>query len=369
MIRRIRTLVLGLGLMTSMLAGAPAALALSCGDTVTANTTLTGNLSCSGTALVIGADSIVIDLGGYTLSGDGTGSGVFDGSGHSGFTIRNGRIANFKFGVYLVGPATGVVFRTVEDLRIRNNTDAGIRLEDAREVIVQRVRVSRNGTPANSTGEGLDIIRSLSLQVRDSVFFNNLQNGVRVNQGAEVVLIGNVMRDNAVAGIDYANAVDSFAKDNRIVRNPAGVFFSDSSGHTLVTNSIRHNGVGVIVTNPPSGISRLNRFEGNSIARNGAGMIFEDPATNDTVVIHNAIRRNTADGVLVVDGKVVFEDNRAAFNGGSGLALLGGTQDVNGNVAVNNVGWGIFVGGATVTGASNVAAGNGAGNCNQPGLC
>lgn len=355
--------------MGGLLAGVPAASALACGDTLMADTTLTGSLSCSGTAFVIGADGIVIDLGGNTITGDGTGSGMFDGSGHSGFTIRNGRIQNFEFGVYLVGPATGVAFRTIEDLRIRNNTDAGIRLEDAREVIVQRVRVSGNGTPAKSTGEGLDIIRSLSLQVRDSVFFNNLQNGVRLNQGEEVVLIGNVMRDNAVAGIDYAGAVDSFAKDNRIVRNSAGAFFSDSSGHTLVTNSIRHNGVGVIVTNPPAGLSRLNRFEGNTFARNGAGMVFEDPATNDTTVVANLIRRSGGDGVRVLDGKIVFEDNRAARNGGSGLALLGGVQDVNGNVAVNNSGWGIFVGGATVTGASNVAAGNGAGNCNQPGLC
>ncbi|MCP3973521.1 MAG: hypothetical protein GY720_03395 [bacterium] len=369
MTRRIRTLVLGIALLASMLAGAPAASALSCGDTVTTNTTLAGNLSCSGTALVIGADGIIIDLGGFSISGDGTGSGIFDGAGHSGFTVRNGRIRNFEFGVYLVGPATGVAFRTIEDLRIRDNTDAGIRLENAREVIVQRVRVWRNGTAANSTGEGLDIIGSLSLQVRDSVFFNNLQNGVRVNQGEEVILIGNVMRDNAVAGIDYANATDSFAKDNRIVRNQAGVFFSDSSGHTLVTNSIRHNTVGVIVTNPPAGISRLNRFEGNGISRNGEGMLFEDPATNDTIVVGNTIRRNGADGIRVLDGKVVFEDNRAAANGGSGLALLGGVQDVNGNVAVSNVGWGIFVGAATVTGASNVATGNGAGDCNQPGLC
>lgn len=369
MTRKIRTLVLGVSLLASMLAGAPAASALSCGDTLTTSTTLTGNLSCSGTALVIGADGIILDLGGFTISGDGTGSGVFDGAGHGGFTVRNGRILNFEFGVYLIGPSTGVAFRTIEDLRIRSNTDAGIRLEDAREVIVQRVRVSRNGTPANSTGEGLDIIRSLSLQVRDSVFFKNSQNGVRLSVGEEVVLIGNVMRDNAVAGIDYANAVDSFARDNRIVRNEAGVFLSDSSGHTLVTNSIRRNTIGVIVANPPVGRSRLNRFEGNGISRNGEGMKFEDPATNDTMVVANVIKRNVADGIRLLEGKIVLEDNRAVANGGSGVALLGGTQDVNGNVAVNNVGWGIFVSGATVTGASNVASGNGAGNCNQPGLC
>ena len=370
MTNRIRATLVAVGLLAGLLTGAPAASAATCGDVLVANTTLTSNLACSGTAFVIGAGGIVLDLNGYTLTGDGTGSGVEQTGAIGGFTIRNGRIQNFEWGVNLNGTVGGPAFATIEDLRIRDNTDAGIRLESAREVIVQRVRVSGNGTPANATGEGLDIIGGISNRVLDSVFFKNLQNGIRLNMAEETTVIGNTMRDNAVAGIDYADAVDSLARDNRIVRNDVGVCFSNSSGHNVETNKIRYNGAGVLVTNPPAGVSRLNNFSDNSIARNGVGMLFEDPGTFDTDVVANRINWNSGSGVVVIDGKVVIEDNRAARNGGSGMALLGGTQEVTANTTVNNTGWGIFVGaGSTTLGSGNFSNLNGAGNCNQPGLC
>lgn len=368
--RRLRSLVVGLGLFTAMLAGVPAASAASCGDVLTANTTLAADLTCSGTAFFIGAPGIVLDLDGHTLTGDGSGAGVFEGAGLGGFTVRNGTIENFEFGIHIANNVGGVAFRTVEDLRIRNNTDAGIRLEGTREVIVQRVRVFGNGTAANATGEGLDLIASLSLQVHDSVFFKNLQNGVRVNQSEEVVMIDNVMRDNGVAGIDYADAVDSLARGNRIVRNGVGVFLSNSSGHNVAENKIRDNAdFGVLVAKPPTGESRLNNFTDNTIARNGEGMLFEDANTNDTQVVSNRVRRNVGNGILVTGGDMIIDDNSIARNGASGVALLGGTEDVANNVTILNGEWGIFVGGATVTGSGNLALFNLAGDCNQAGLC
>jgi len=367
---RIRATVVGIGLLAGLLAGAPAASAATCGDVLVANTTLTSNLTCSGTAFVIDADGIVLDLNGFTLTGDGTGSGVEQTGARGGFAIRNGRIQNFEWGVRLTGTVGGPTFAIVEDLRIRNNTDAGIRLEGAREVIVQRVRVSGSGTPAFSTGEGLDIIGGISNRVFDSVFFNNLQNGVRLNMAAETIVIDNTMRDNAVAGIDYADAVDSFARGNRIVRNDVGLFLSNSSGHNVETNKIRKNATGVLVTNPPAGLSYLNNFTDNSFARNGTGMLFEDPGTFDTTIIANRINWNTGSGIVVVAGKVFIEDNRASRNGASGMALIGGSQEVVANRTVNNIDWGIFVGaGSTTSGSANFSNLNGAGNCNQPGLC
>lgn len=367
---RIRATFVGLGLLTSMLAGMPAASAASCGDVLVANTILTGNLTCTGTAFEIGAPGILLDLNGFTLTGDGTGSGVAQTGAFGGFTIRNGRIQNFEWGVNLNSTVGGPAFATVEDLVIRKNTDAGVRLEAAREVIVQRVRVSRNGTPANSTGEGLDIIGGISNRVLDSVFFANLQNGVRLNMAEETLVVGNVMRDNAVAGIDYADAVDALARGNRIVRNDVGVFLSNSSGHMIESNKIRNNSIGVLVTNPPAGRSRLLEFSDNAIVRNGTGMLFEDPNTIDASAVANRINRNLGAGVLFLAGKAIFEDNTASRNGTSGMALLGGTQDVTANNLVANADWGIFVGVGSVTfGSGNLALLNAAGNCNQPGLC
>ncbi|PJA10142.1 hypothetical protein COX67_05425, partial [Candidatus Falkowbacteria bacterium CG_4_10_14_0_2_um_filter_36_22] len=44
----------------------------ACGDTVTASTTLSGDLTCTGHGLVVGADNITIDGGNYTITGNGT---------------------------------------------------------------------------------------------------------------------------------------------------------------------------------------------------------------------------------------------------------------------------------------------------------
>ena len=52
---------------------------LVCGDTVTADVTLTADLTCSGTALrvqVSGTDTVHIALAGHRITGDGTGVGI-----------------------------------------------------------------------------------------------------------------------------------------------------------------------------------------------------------------------------------------------------------------------------------------------------
>ena len=74
-------------------------------------------------------------------------------------------------------------------------------------------------------------------------------------------------------------------------------------------------------------------------------------------------------GIVVTAGEMIIDDNSIARNGASGIALLGGVQDVANNTTVFNSEWGIFVGAATVTGGGNLAVFNGTGNCNQPGLC
>ena len=51
---------------------APAASELSCGDTITADTTLTSDLvDCPSNGIVIGADDITLDLNGHTVAGNG----------------------------------------------------------------------------------------------------------------------------------------------------------------------------------------------------------------------------------------------------------------------------------------------------------
>src|SRR5687767_4830579 len=96
--------VLGAAFLLSLLAvpSAPATAAVvTCGTVVTTDLTLTSDLGpCTGDALIAGADDITIDLGGYTISGTGTGAGVRVAQ-RSGVTVTKGTIQGFHTGVQL----------------------------------------------------------------------------------------------------------------------------------------------------------------------------------------------------------------------------------------------------------------------------
>ena len=79
--------------------GAPAtALGAICGQTIMQSVTLTADETC-GSTVVVGADGITIDLGGFTISGDGSFVTGIDVDGHSGVTIKNGTLRFFTFGI------------------------------------------------------------------------------------------------------------------------------------------------------------------------------------------------------------------------------------------------------------------------------
>jgi len=70
-----------------------------CGNTITANATLTDNLAGSGgNCLVIGTDNITLDCGGYSILGNGSGTGIYI-SGKSGVIIKNCVIGGFYDGI------------------------------------------------------------------------------------------------------------------------------------------------------------------------------------------------------------------------------------------------------------------------------
>jgi len=80
---------------------ASAASALSCGDTITESITLTENMTCSGTAITVDADNVVIDGNGHTLEGDGTGYGIYV-SENIDVVVKNLVIRNFEEGIIFI---------------------------------------------------------------------------------------------------------------------------------------------------------------------------------------------------------------------------------------------------------------------------
>ena len=136
--KKLTILAVGAMLVAFIGLGGGQALALSCGDTITIDTTLDSNLTCSGTALIIGDDGITLDLNEYTLSGGSTGYGVDNTGGYLDVTIKDGAIVGFEHGVH----AEGVSGFTLKDLNFSGDTASHvIDIVDGEDVVIKDVTI------------------------------------------------------------------------------------------------------------------------------------------------------------------------------------------------------------------------------------
>jgi len=104
------------------------------------------NLNATGNCFVIGVDNVELNLGGFTLTGDGTGTGVTDGgTNRINVTVQNGTITGFANGVNL-GSSTG---SSLQGLRILDNTNIGLQIGASSRV--------QNCVVSGATATGIEV--------------------------------------------------------------------------------------------------------------------------------------------------------------------------------------------------------------------
>lgn len=150
--------------------------AITCGKEITANITLDGDLRCTGgPALIITADNVVVDLGGFTISGSG--AAAMGGPGIllrnvKGVTVRKGTVNGFGAGVAIAGGANN----TIENLTLQDNIGStegdfgdGITASESNGNVIQGNTVRRNGPFA-----GISLVGACSKNViRDNLISDN----------------------------------------------------------------------------------------------------------------------------------------------------------------------------------------------------
>lgn len=220
---------------------------VGCGSVITEDVTLTQDLRCTaGWALVVAASGVTLDLGGYTISGGGSASGigVFAGETLHDVVIRHGTIRDFG--------ATAVFAGETVDTALHGLTvlDGGLfwAVEAGHRTTISGSRFERTPTAVSLFWGGQGV-------VRDSTFVDN-RNGVLVE-----------------------NFDDHVVRGNRFVGNERGVLLWDADGEGTVRDSV--------VTH--------NRFEGNEVGLE----IRADLATTGTLVSRNHFSGNRGSGVLV----------------------------------------------------------------------
>lgn len=230
---------------------------------------LSGNLTAAGDCLVITVDFVTIDLAGFAIIGDGTGSGIRaeapPSSSLAGIAVRNGTVASFA---------------------------AGIDLPNANGVVIEALRA------INSQGRGIDIGPACILS--GNIALGNGSDGIAARTGC--TLIGNVARDNGGHGILSGDGTTVSGNSARF--NQIGI--QALLGSTLTGNVANGNrNLGIVATGTFTGNTSIENggdgiragasstLAGNTSLNNGDGGIVAFCPTN--------VVGNTATGNAVTD--------------------------------------------------------------------
>jgi hypothetical protein len=287
----------------------------SCGKTIATDTVLRADVTgCPGSALVIGADGVTLDLDGHTVEGA---------------IVANGR----------------------SSVQVRDGVVRGdLRFERVRHATVRRLRV-RDGSISCLRSAGCSVLRSyvagggIAIVQSESGIANRVRgNIVRAAPGAGITadrtdttsITGTVVRDSAV-GIEASHAADLRIARNLIVHSSRdGISGSFGSAAAIVHNVIASNGGDGISLRIWGGLTLIAR---NVVVGNGGDGIL------GSAVAHWVVVRNVADR-----------------NGKTGLTITGAAEDVTlgRNRARRNAALGIDAASPVIDGGGNTASGNGA---------
>lgn len=271
----------GVGVMALASAGLPASAVdpIACGDTITTSTILTEDLVCtSGDGLIIGAQGIVLDLGGHSIDGGGvSAAGVRIDNDHD-VTVRNGSITGFS---------------------------AGVEVQQSQRAHVHSLDITPVTRGINIGGGGAHLIEK-------NIIAGAGGDGIRV-----AVSTGNVIAKNTLTG------------------NVWGISIADWSSATLVEKNVatgnRHHGVGAF-----SGATGTSFIKNIVSGTRDNGLVVGGDASG-SYLEKNEVDTSGLAGILVNNADSTLVKNVVVDNGGLGIEAVAGVTGA-GNLAAGNNG-------------------------------
>lgn len=324
---------------------------LSCGDTLTASTSLDEDLTCgAGSGLIIGAINVVVDLNGYTLTGTSVGFanvGVDNSGGFDGMKVKNGTIVGFDSAVR-VADASRV---QLNHLIVSGDREYhAIDMVDSDKVDIKHSSITM-ASPLTATLWWNEAMRLESIS-RLKVHNVDVHGGfIGVNfacgdcDASENPTNGEIKESTftgSAIGILIANSTDALVKGNHAsgtVDVPEGV-------HGLGPFTIGSKGISVDSDFGTSGlvVSGVKLKDNHVHDNEGIGIRVKSKTattTSDILVEDNLVLNNGADGILLVDADdSEIKGNLVNDNGGDGIALTSDStgNDIKSNFATGNGG-------------------------------
>jgi parallel beta-helix repeat protein len=284
---------------------------LSCGQTITQNTTLENDVGpCTNHGVIVGADGITFNLNGHRIFGTaaaGDKAGVFL-LNRTGVTVMNGTVSDFDIGVAIDGGS--------------NNTVTGM---------IARDNIGGSG---GIGGDGFAIMSSRGNRILASEAINNAPfSGIGLysrrdsdHPGPAAVARDNLIQGNVVSGnIISRNRVTPIDTDNDGIRVE-----NDAAFNTFTDNRVTGNGLDGIslFADTFDNVVRNNQVDGNGFyrtsARRGSGIIVFSRAARN-LVENNLVTRNADSGIDIrppVGANVGALNNRIANNTAVGNSAL-----------------------------------------------
>jgi parallel beta-helix repeat protein len=324
---------------------------LSCGDTITVDTTLEADLTdCPSNGLVIGANGITLDLNGHTISGDGRpvrrcrrdqicDVGVANDD-HSGVTIRGGSVRGFGIGV----GAFRVRDNRFAELNSSQNQFFGFVIGGSSRTVIRDSSGNDNPKP---DGDGLGVFMSHDIRIVHNSFRRNGQLGMHVEGSTGNLIKGNVLARNGdfgilldgdrnqlrgnhsvrdgVAGIQLGPGSRNVIAGNRIDGSGEGIGLEESRGTVVARNvivGVRHDGIRLGMWDPPIG-SKRTVVRRNLVIDSGRDGYRVAQRDRGALLVGNVARHSGDDGFDIDSRSARLMRNRALGSAGQAFELPG----------------------------------------------
>ena len=345
--------VLSLGLLGAV-PGVTLAAQPSCGDTITANTTLTADLDCtgltgSGAGLYFGAKNITLNLNGHTILGpvgDDNNTGV-DTNYKKNVVVKNGTIANFETALLENYSVAG----TFKNLKITgdpaDSTSTGVYIYYGADNTFDKINVKDTYYGFYGYGSGGNWVTNSRMTGVVYGLYDEYENGDH--------WIGNYT-EYSYAGFYEDYSGNQVYQGNTANGTPGsgsyGFYFDgdDYGWYQIINNTAKGNSSYGFYTyylyEDNNAAGPISQITGNTANHNDYG--FYDEQSQYALWSNNKANHNDDYGFyLYTSGYAIFKNNVANNNGGDGIYLYDNYSPyytpavVNDNTANYNTDYGI----------------------------
>jgi parallel beta-helix repeat protein len=334
---------------------------VSCGDTITVDTTLDSDLvDCPNNGVVIGADGVTLDLNGHTIDGDGTEfAGCVKGEicdvgvandGHAGVIVRDGSVREFGVGVLVGGARKNRVVKVSSS----GHTFFGAVFGGSTRSVIRRSSLSRNIAPE---GDGIGLFGSDHIRIVRNKIRRNPGPGIHVFDSNKNLIKRNALSRNGPA-ILMEEANRNEVQRNRVTRG-GGILVAPGNRNAIARNRVSRALDSIAIDK-----GRGNRVVGNVVGRArkvGIRLGFPGLGGANNIVRGNLVRRSRGDGFFVSekDDQSLLKRNVARHNGDDGFDVESDSAKLTRNRGVRNGDLGIEAVVGVTDGGGNKARGNG----------